>query len=156
MGNPVKKPVLHLSRKQQLSARAQGMKENPELTPIAVPGKSETPPTLKDEMKRFIQGEIAKQATDNVNGTFTEEDDFEEDGQEGDILTPYTVTDLTPEEGTAYELEPSAETEPESTIVENTSQVAPEEPPQNESEPVEKSYTIEEIREAFKLKVPGP
>lgn len=97
----------NLSRRQLLRLAARNKGETPDQTPIHVPGKSDMPLSLKEEMRRFIQTEIHKQTVDTQNGSFEDEDDFSEPDGEVDLLTQYTVTELVEEETPGYPLEPT-------------------------------------------------
>lgn len=74
--------------------------------PIHIPGE-DRPLSLREEMRRFIRDEISKAAVDNGVGSFEEEDDFEAEDAESDMLTPYTVLDMQPEPNeVGYEPDP--------------------------------------------------
>ena len=80
--------------------------EHVDPVPIHIPGE-DRPLSLREEMRRFIRDEISKAAVDNGVGSFEEEDDFESEEAESDMLTPYTVIDMQPEPNTVgYEPEP--------------------------------------------------
>jgi hypothetical protein len=72
--------------------------ETPDDTPKHIPGL-EKPLTLREEMRRFVKEELSRVARENDDPTFEEEDDFDEDDPDADLLSPYTVHELTPEEG---------------------------------------------------------
>lgn len=72
-------------------------KEKLDPTPIHIPGM-EKPLGLKEEMQRFIRQEISRAAVANSSaGSFEEEDDFEDEEDNYDLLSQYTVIDLHPE-----------------------------------------------------------
>lgn len=81
-------------------------KEIPDTTPVHVPGNTQKPPSLREDMRRFIREELSKQAQVHEAETFEDADDFEEENPDLDMLTAYTVIDLKPEEGQMpYDLE---------------------------------------------------
>lgn len=64
--------------------------------------------TLREEMQRFIRGELSARAAADDFESFEEADNFdlpEEDEQERDFETAYTVRELTPELGRFDDLE---------------------------------------------------
>lgn len=101
------------TRRELLSERSRQDFEDIDNTPIHLPG-ADKPLTLREEMRRFIREELSAQvaATGKV-GTFEEEDDFEIDDGEADLLSPYTVHDMAPEMGPLDDLDgsPTAEDE---------------------------------------------
>lgn len=102
-----------LSRRELLRLASQGTGEQPDPTPVHIPGKSDAPLTLRDEMRRFIRDELSKQVREESGaGTFEEEDDFEEDDPSADLLSPYTVIELPDDEATGYIVQEDPETPP--------------------------------------------
>lgn len=96
MGAAEKIKRVWASRREALQRRHhQG--EQPDPTPVHIPGMHERPLSLRDEMRRFVREELSKQAGNLDAGTFEDEDDFSEDEGEPELTTPYTVTELTPE-----------------------------------------------------------
>lgn len=65
--------------------------EHLDTTPIELPIGYQQPETLAEQMRRFIRQEVSQVAQAQSLGTFTEEDDFEEDDEP---LTPYEMTDM--------------------------------------------------------------
>ncbi len=59
-------------------------------TPIEIPVGYELPESLADQMRRFIREEVSY-ARDEDQGSFEEEDDFEDDDPQ---LSPYELTDM--------------------------------------------------------------
>lgn len=98
------------TRREALRKRSMGMKEAVDDTPLHLPGV-DRPLTLREEMRRFIREELSAHAVNHEVGSFEEEDDFEIDDGEADLLSPYTVLDMAPEEGPIDDLEgePTAE-----------------------------------------------
>lgn len=126
MAKASEKTVVPMSRREAIRAsRVPG--ETPDPTPIAVPIDSQQPPSLREEMMRFIRAELQKQTTE-VMETFEEADDLELEDDEPDLTSAYTVQELTEENPAHYD--PEAQPEPE-----NASQ-EPSEPPET-PEPLE-------------------
>lgn len=74
-----------------LNARGQ---EIPDPTPIEIPSGLRRPPSIHDEMKRFIRMELSRQQSEAGLESFEEADDFDLDESEiDDIPTPYMVAD---------------------------------------------------------------
>lgn len=71
--------------------------ETPDPAPVHIPGKSDRPLSLREEMRRFVREELSKQAGELEAGTFTDEDDFSEEESEHDLLSQYTVMEMTPD-----------------------------------------------------------
>ena len=110
-------------------------KEIPDSTPVHIPGNSHKPPSLREDMRRFIREELSKHAQSQEAETFEDADDFEEDHPDMDMLTPYTVIDLKPEDGQQpYDLDanPSlVNTEPPGDGAEGTEESEATETPPN-------------------------
>lgn len=71
--------------------------EVPDQTPVEVPTGLRRPPSIHEEIKRFIRSELSRQAQANEMETFEEADDFEIDDSEiDDLPTPYQLRE--PEE----------------------------------------------------------
>ena len=71
--------------------------ESPDPTVLVVPGQ-QAPPSLHEEIRRFMMTEFDAMAHDRDVETFEEADDFDIDDEE-DLTTGYTVKDFMPEEG---------------------------------------------------------
>lgn len=82
-----------LSRREAIRLNRVGG-EVPDPTPVHVPGKSEKPLTLREEMRRFVRQELSNQAETQGAGSFSEEDDFDLDEMEPSLISPYTVSEL--------------------------------------------------------------
>lgn len=122
MGAAEKLKRVWASRREALRSRHhQG--EVPDPTPLHVPGKSDRPLSLRDEMRRFVREELSKQASQHDAGTFEDEDDFEEEDDAMDLLTPYTVSNLVPE-GAAPDDDLEGKPTPEDLTPEEPSSVA--------------------------------
>ena len=80
-------------------------REIPDPVPIHIPG-DERPPTLREEMQRFIREEISRAAIagESGHGSFEEEDDFEIEDGDNDLTTAYTIFPFRLEEETGYEV----------------------------------------------------
>lgn len=78
-----------VSRKRALGLKAACMRETPDPTPLEIPEGHQRPLSLREDMQRFIRAEISRVAQETQHGSFDEEDDFDEDDAEPDILTPY-------------------------------------------------------------------
>ena len=90
-------PVI-MSRREAIRQKcAETGKEQPDPTPVHIPGKAEKPLSLREEMRRFVREELSKQVQKEDYGSFDEEDDFEEENPDLDMLSPYTVHELKPE-----------------------------------------------------------
>jgi hypothetical protein len=88
--------------------------EKPDPIPIHIPGKTDAPLTLREEMRRFVREELSKSAEEVGAETFEESNDFEIEDDQVDLLSAYTVYDLAPEEpGTASDIEGEAPTDPD-------------------------------------------
>lgn len=83
--------------------------EKPDPTPLEIPDRCNRPPSLREDMMRFIRNELSNQARAEGKESFEEFDDLEIDDGEDDLTSPYTVVELKSEEG-AYLLEPEPET----------------------------------------------
>lgn len=93
------------SRRERLQANRVSA-EVVDPTPVEIPVSKHRPDTLKEDMMRFIRQEIAnQQAAGQEPETFEEYNDIEPDDDDEDFTTPYTVTEMSPEEG-GYLLEP--------------------------------------------------
>jgi len=64
--------------------------ENLDNTPVEMPIGYHLPETLADQMRRFIREEVSA-ARDDDQGSFEDEDDFEDDDPQ---LSPYELTDM--------------------------------------------------------------
>jgi len=78
--------------------------ERPDPTPHSALVEEEEPLGIREELQRFVRMSLSRQAADQDMGTFDEEDDFEEDEDEIDMLTPYEAV------GMYDELNPGGET----------------------------------------------
>lgn len=138
----VKSPTTWPSRREAIrESRVPG--ETPDQTPVHVPGKSDRPLTLREELRRFVRQELSRQAEEKMDaGSFQDEDDFEipENEDDGDLTTPYTVRELYEDQINQDDLEgrPTEEDRTvknlDTTTVENTSDSeqggSPSEPPE--------------------------
>lgn len=88
---------MSVARRIQLRAAAQNTGEIPDNTPVELVGGNDNPLSLREEMRRFIRGELSTQQAAAGHGSFEDEDDFTEDEDSGDLTTNYTVQELVPE-----------------------------------------------------------
>lgn len=93
----------------------EGSKETLDQTPLHVPGLSDRPLTLREELRRFVQQEVSRQAVEAGAGSFEDEDDFTDDEGIEDLSSPYTVRELLPEAGGFDDLEGAPQAEDTST-----------------------------------------
>ena len=98
--------------------------------PGKIEGPLETPLTLREEMRRFIQEELSPIAADKGQESIEEANDFEIDDEEPDFLSQYEVAVL--------EMEPEYQQEGPSEAVEGSSQDVPPNPDPN---PVQQEET---------------
>lgn len=77
------------SRKAALGRLAASSRETLDTTPLELPEGHMRPPTLKEELQKFIRQTVSAHYAEQGAGDFDEEDDFEEDDPDKDILTPY-------------------------------------------------------------------
>jgi hypothetical protein len=71
-------------------------REIPDPNPIELPGGFNRPPTLQEQIKRFIRAELSRQAADDGDETFEEADDFDVD-EDPDPLSGYEIPEAVPE-----------------------------------------------------------
>jgi hypothetical protein len=82
---------------REQAARTSGEVRND--TPVEIPAGRAAPPSLREEMQRFIREEISRRSQDAGGSSFEEEDDFEIDDSEIDLtVSQYTLVDMAPEE----------------------------------------------------------
>lgn len=62
--------------------------ETPDPTPVAVPLNYKHPPTLEDQMRRYIRSEVSRMAEQDGEESFEEADDFDV-GDDFDPSSPY-------------------------------------------------------------------
>lgn len=76
-------------------------------TPVEVPVEFQKPPTIKEELQRYVRYEVSRIGQDEGFASFEEEDDFElEDGDDDtDLLSEHQVLELAPEEGESESLD---------------------------------------------------
>lgn len=85
-------------------------KEYPDQTPVEWPLGLSRPMSLHDEIKMYIRAEYSKFAQDAGYESFEEADDFEVDDDEGELVSPYEMTDMQAEAPVAG-LEPAVKRE---------------------------------------------
>ncbi len=134
-------------RKTKLTYREQlKQKKNPpediDCTPMVLPSNMQRPPSLEQEIARFVRTELSARAAENENDTFEEANDFTEDDPDVLDLTPYELAVLEPDElGDPAPPEPDqapqeadlpADPPPESTQTEEPAE-APEKAPQEKT-----------------------
>lgn len=71
--------------------------EIPDPVPLQVPDSCQRPPSLREEMQKYVRSEISKLARDNDLGSFEDEDDFDLNDGDDHFVTPYTVHDVVPD-----------------------------------------------------------
>lgn len=79
------------ARKIKLAKRARGLGEVPDPTPVAIPAGINQPTAMESVLQAMLQRELAKFAVSNEQGTFEEEDDFEEEDTEVGIFSDYQL-----------------------------------------------------------------
>lgn len=118
-----------IPRKLQLGERAEEMHETPDPTPLEVPSDLLVPPTLEERMKAMIRQELSAIAVKSDMGSFEEENDFEEDDEEADLLSDYQIRlmlDEVEDSNTLLDVEPQAPAEPPAESPESASNEAAE------------------------------
>lgn len=101
-------------------------KENPDPTPIEIPGAFQTPETIQEIVQKYIRQGMSVSKEAETLGTFHEEDDFTEDDHDELPTSLFEVTD--------YEMEPDPEM-PETEDASDLSEpAADEDPPPAEPE----------------------
>lgn len=92
-------------------------------TPIELGLDANRPPSLHEEMRRFITEEVSRQAESTGHSSFEEEDDFTDD--EENFITPYTLTEMQDEAPLEEQppSEPKVDSPPDEALT-----VAPENP----------------------------
>lgn len=129
------------SRREAIrSNRVKG--ETPDPEPIHVPGMSDRPLTLREEMRRFVRQELSQQAAEQGAGSFQDEDDFSEDEFEPDLISQYTVNELTDQLAPSDDLEgeptpEDIESTPDSSVENPAAVAAPNPAPSPEPNPNE-------------------
>lgn len=78
-------------RRERLNLARPDGREHPDPTPIELPIGYEHPPTLREQMQRYIREELSVQAAETGLGTFEEENDFEPEDPEEVQLSGYEV-----------------------------------------------------------------
>jgi hypothetical protein len=68
--------------------------EEPDLTPLAIPGNAEAPESLEDIIRRVVRQHVSVAADNSEYETFDEANDFEEEDPDPDLTSQYTVTEL--------------------------------------------------------------
>lgn len=66
--------------------------ETLDLTPVEISAERSRPPTLKEEMRRFISDEMSRVGESQGQETFEESDDFDIDDDE--LSSPYELTEM--------------------------------------------------------------
>ena len=73
-------------------------KEVPDPTPVALPVGHHHPPTLREDMQRFIREEVSRHYQEAEGaGSFEEEDDFDVDDDD-EFVSPYEMSEMIEEE----------------------------------------------------------
>lgn len=68
---------------------------DPQPHELMEPGR---PLSIREELQRFVRGEMLKQRVEaEGHGSFEDEDDFTEDEEEPDLLSPYEAVMMAPE-----------------------------------------------------------
>jgi len=67
-------------------------RELPDTTPVARPAGFRPPPTLTEQIRRMVRGELSQQAAAAGQETFEEADDFDVDDDPPDPTTPWELT----------------------------------------------------------------
>lgn len=77
---------------------ADGHHELPDPTPVEIPIGYKAPETLQQMIARMVQSEALKAELQRQGAeTFEESDDFEVEGDEGEMVSPYEMRDMEPE-----------------------------------------------------------
>lgn len=92
-----------MSRRMELHDRVDKEKIDP--TPVEL-AELAPPPSLKEELQRYIRLELSRMAEAQGHGSFEDEDDFEEENEEPLPLSQYELTDM------IEELPPEASADP--------------------------------------------
>lgn len=71
----------------------------PDPRPVEVPVGFQRPPTLQEEIRRFIRVEMSQRAQSQELESFEEADDFEIDDEVEEFTSAYEVMELRPEAG---------------------------------------------------------
>lgn len=88
------------SRRQAIEERNANLTPAPlDTTPVEVPLEFRKPPTLKEEMQRYVRYEISKIGEESGFSSFEEEDDFDISEEEPDWASEYEMTEMQAEEG---------------------------------------------------------
>lgn len=90
--------------------------EHPDPTPVEIPIGHEQPESLEDTMRRFIREQVAAHYSEKEGaGTFEDEDDFDIEDEDPELLTPYEMTEME-EEALVSDVEVSGTEEPPSSL----------------------------------------
>lgn len=106
------------SRREAIREACQGKEEVHDHTPIEIPGNSQRPLSLKEEMQRYVRLELSRNVSAAGEESFEEADDFEINDEDPDLTSPYTVNELFNEkqpyqmEGNPTDEDKEAETTP--------------------------------------------
>lgn len=84
-----------MNRRLALRIRAQGMQEKVDPTPIEVTA-DRRPLSLKEQLQAYIRQQVSLAASNEGYGTFEEEDDYEEDENEGEWISPHELRNMQP------------------------------------------------------------
>lgn len=99
--------IVGLSRREWLEAQARAnAEEQTDPTPIEVPPFYTRPPTLKEDLQRYVRYEVNRAAHDSGFESFEEADDFdsiEEDDDLDDWDSQYQLTPMQEEETMTYD-----------------------------------------------------
>ena len=91
-----------MAKPRRVLLREQAQAVGPEQldkTPLEVPLEHLRPPTIKEELQRYVRYEISQIGKDAGFSSFEEEDDFDIEDEEVDLLSPYQMTELQEEAG---------------------------------------------------------
>ena len=91
-----------MAKPRRVLLREQAQAVGPEQldkTPLEVPLEHLRPPTIKEELQRYVRYEISQIGKDAGFSSFEEEDDFDIDDEEVDLMSPYQMSELQEEAG---------------------------------------------------------
>lgn len=71
----------------------------PDPRPVEVPLSFQRPPSLQEEIKRFVRLELSKRAASQELESFDEADDFDVDDEDPLPVSAYEVREMVPEPG---------------------------------------------------------
>jgi len=116
-------------------------KEYLDQTPIEIGIDQKRPPSLQEEMKRFITEEVSRQAETTGHESFEEADDF--DISQDEFQTQYTLQEMQEEEPIDPGLpsEPQVGAPPDATLAPNPEDTTPNPPKETDSTPATPAIT---------------